>query len=250
MSEQAVLQQEIADSEKAIARLQDEVKAIQGFIAADERNVHHSVEAIRVNAQQSLNNYRNSLAQKQTELQYLQQEQLRRKAILAKMQEIGRKEQEAQHLEREKERIINLHERARTDLERLKEELAVMYRPPEIPACELIMADGQRIPLPTHETDLLVGCKDPADGIFPAIDLTPFGGTASGVSRRHATISFRNGQWTISDENSTNGTFVDEARIAPYVPRVISDGARLRFGTVVATFARRVPTAGKTRRLG
>ena len=251
MFEQTVLKEELADYQKTIARLKDEIKTIQGFIASDERNVQHPVEAVRANARLSLDNYRNSLAQKQTELHDVQQDQQKKQEILAKMEAIGKKEQEVQQLERDRERIINLHERARVDLERLKGELEAMRRPVDVPQCELILAGGQRISLPNQDGDLLVGCKDAADGIFPEIDLTPFGGTSSGVSRRHATLSFRQGLWTIRDENSTNGTFVNETKIAPHVPKIISDQTNLRFGTIVATFALKGSAAadGKTRRL-
>jgi hypothetical protein len=247
---QAVLREEIAEHQKAIARINDEIKALQSFIAADERNVQHSVEAIRVNAQLSLGNYRNSLAQKQTELQDLQQVMQRKLSIVTKMEEVARKEQEVQRLEVEKDRIINLHEKARADLDRLAAELDAMARPEVVPQGVLIMASGERVALPMHETELLIGCKDVAAGIYPTIDLTPFGGTASGASRKHATLRLRSGAWTITDENSTNGTFVDGSRIAAYVPKVLVNGTRLRFGAVEATFASATTApAGKTVRL-
>ena len=249
MAQQAVLRAELAETQKAISRLTEEIKAIQGFIAADERNVQHTVEAIRVNAQLSLDNYRNSLAQKQTELHNLQQQKQTTQSILWKMDEIAKKEQELQRLEQEKERIINLHEKARADLERLEQALDAMTRPAAVPEGALIMEGGQRIALPTHETELLIGCKDAADGIFPAIDLTPFGGTSSGVSRKHATLSLRNGQWTLKDENSTNGTFINGSRIAAYVPQVLRNQTRVRFGAVEGTFVSGEIPLGKTTRL-
>lgn len=250
MATQAVLREEIAEHQKAIARLNDEIKAIQSFITADEKNAQHTVEAIRANAQQSLINYRNSLAQKQTELNDLQQVMHRKQSIVNKMAETARKEQEVQRLEAEKDRITNLHEKARADLERLEAELATITRPAPVPQGTLIMSDGQRIQLPVYETDLLIGCKDIADGNYPTLDLTPFGGTSSGVSRKHATLSLRDGTWTITDEGSTNGTFVDGSRLAPHIPRILPAGARLRFGAVEATLAlgSTLP-AGKTTRL-
>ena len=249
MPEQAVLRDELANLQKAASRLADEIKTLQNFIAADERNLQHALEAVRVNARQSLANYRTNLAQKQTELQDVQQEQHAKQQIVGKLDAIGKKEVEVQALEREKDRIIERHERARMDLEQLRNELAALEQPAAVPACELIMANGQHIPLPTHDTELLLGCTDAADGIFPDIDLTPFGGTGSGVSRRHATLSFRNRQWTIRDENSTNGTFVGDTRIAPHVPHPVTHHTVLRFGGVPATFAFQVAPAGKTRRL-
>lgn len=250
MATQAVLREEIVEHQKAISRLNDEIKTIQNFIASDERNLQHSVEAIRVNAQQSLNNYRLSLAEKQTELQDLQALMQRKRNIVAKMAEVAAKEQEVQRLEAEKDRIINLHEKARADLDRLELELDVVQRPETAPQAALVMEGGQRIALPAYETELLIGCKDVGDGIYPTIDLTPFGGTASGASRKHATLRLRGGAWTITDENSTNGTFVNGSRIAAHVPKALAPGNRLRFGAVEATFALgSAAPAGKTTRL-
>ena len=250
MATQAVLKEEITEQQRELARLNDEIRAIQGFIASDEKNTQHSVEAIRVNAQQSLNNFRISLAQKQTELHDIQQDVQRKQSIVSKMAEIARKEQEVQRLEAEKDRIINLHEKARVDLERLEGELDTMTRPVVVPQAALVMGDGQRIPLPTHESELLIGCQDVGDNIFPTIDLTPFGGTTSGVSRKHATLALRGGRWTITDANSTNGTFVDGTRVAAYVPKPLANGTRLRFGTVEGTFnLGSTAPAGKTTRL-
>ena len=252
MATQAALREEIADHLKAIARISDEIKAIQSFIAADEKNAQHPVEAIRSNAELSLINYRASLSQKQTELQDLQQMVQRKQRVVAKMEETARKEQEVQRLEAEKNRITNLHEKSRADLERLEAELAAMTQPEVASQAALTMANGERIALPMHESELLIGCKDVAQGIYPTIDLTPFGGTASGASRKHATLRLQNGVWTITDENSTNGTFVNGYRIPENAPQTLVNGTRLRFGAVEATFtstSTSTAPVGKTVRL-
>lgn len=253
MVDKAVLRQEVSDLQKGVARLSDEIRAIQGFIAADERNVNHAVDTIRINARQSLDNYRLSLTLKQAELADLQSQQRSKQVLLQKLDEVERKEQEVARLARDRDRILSMYDRAGSDLDLLKGELDVMIGPEPAPReFDLLMAGGQQITLPSNDADLLIGCKDAADGIFPDIDLTPFGGTASGVSRRHATLSRRNGQWSLRDENSTNGTFVDETRIAAHVPRPLTGSAALRFGGVSANLTlRSQPTpAGKTRRLG
>lgn len=48
------------------------------------------------------------------------------------------------------------------------------------------------------------------------------------VSRRHAELRFTNGQWILSDLNSSYGTFIDGQKITS--PRVVSIGNRLQFG--------------------
>src|SRR5215204_7268454 len=48
------------------------------------------------------------------------------------------------------------------------------------------------------------------------------------VSRRHAELRFANGQWILSDLNSSYGTFVDGQKISS--PRAVSAGDRIQFG--------------------
>jgi hypothetical protein len=48
------------------------------------------------------------------------------------------------------------------------------------------------------------------------------------VSRRHCVVELADGQARLTDAGSTNGTFVDGARIA--APILLADGARLRIG--------------------
>ncbi len=50
------------------------------------------------------------------------------------------------------------------------------------------------------------------------------------VSRLHAEISFQNEGWLLTDMSSTNGSFVNEARLAPGQPVRLHPGDALRFG--------------------
>ncbi|MDB4959732.1 MAG: domain containing protein [Myxococcales bacterium] len=59
------------------------------------------------------------------------------------------------------------------------------------------------------------------------------------VSRRHATVTFENKQWTLRDLGSSNGTFVNDDRLDE--PTVLSDGDRLGFGEIELYF---VPDTG------
>ena len=47
------------------------------------------------------------------------------------------------------------------------------------------------------------------------------------VSRNHAEVRFRNGQYTLADLNSTNGTFIDDERVEQ---AALEDGALFRLG--------------------
>ena len=37
----------------------------------------------------------------------------------------------------------------------------------------------------------------------------------SAISRHHATFKYHNGRWLVRDENSTNGTYINETKLAP-----------------------------------
>jgi diguanylate cyclase (GGDEF)-like protein len=65
-----------------------------------------------------------------------------------------------------------------------------------------------------------------------------------GVSRRHAVITTDAlGDAWISDLGTTNGTFLNGARLEPSAPRRLRDGDRVRLGTaVVVKFVRLDPT--------
>lgn len=54
------------------------------------------------------------------------------------------------------------------------------------------------------------------------------------VSRNHARLIFHNGQWSIEDAGSSNGTMVNGQKIKR--PRVLKTGDQIRFGDEWATF--------------
>ena len=58
------------------------------------------------------------------------------------------------------------------------------------------------------------------------------------VSRFHAVLSFdeKAGTWRVEDAESQNGTFVNDARLAPRTTVPLADGASLRFGAVSLRF--------------
>jgi hypothetical protein len=77
---------------------------------------------------------------------------------------------------------------------------------------------------------LLLGRVDPTSNVFPEIDLSDYGSMGKSISRRHAQISKRDGQVTIEDLASVNGTFINGKRLSPYMPEVINDGDTLHLG--------------------
>lgn len=72
---------------------------------------------------------------------------------------------------------------------------------------------------------LLIGREAPA----PAALVARLEREYSNVSRRHAELRFAKGSLWIVDLGSSNGTFVNETRIAPNQPVRLAHGATLRF---------------------
>jgi hypothetical protein len=87
----------------------------------------------------------------------------------------------------------------------------------------------QRIfPLPLGE--IWLGRADASHGVFHELDLTPDGGLQEGVSRRHAKI-YQDGDYLfVEDAGSTNGTFLNNHRLKPYLPSPMRNGDTLRLG--------------------
>ena len=56
------------------------------------------------------------------------------------------------------------------------------------------------------------------------------------VSQEHARIFAKDGSWYVEDLGSTNGTFVNEQRLA--APAMLTSGDRIRVGTTVLELAR------------
>jgi pSer/pThr/pTyr-binding forkhead associated (FHA) protein len=56
------------------------------------------------------------------------------------------------------------------------------------------------------------------------------------VSQEHARIFAKEGSWYVEDLGSTNGTFVNEQRLA--APAMLTSGDRIRVGTTVLEIAR------------
>jgi pSer/pThr/pTyr-binding forkhead associated (FHA) protein len=96
-------------------------------------------------------------------------------------------------------------------------------------------ANGGTLELSGNQ-EFFVGRADLPSGWSPAIDLSPHGGEAGGVSRKHARLFFKGGLPYAEDLNSTNGTFVNETRLPAHTPRRIKHGDTLRFGRVQVHF--------------
>ena len=100
----------------------------------------------------------------------------------------------------------------------------------------VVQASGATLNLASGKNEYLIGREDPVSGSFPDVDLVPYGGEEGGVSRRHAQILRRGGQFSIEDLNSVNYTFVNRQKVAPGTPHPLQDGDEIRLGRVVLQF--------------
>jgi hypothetical protein len=91
----------------------------------------------------------------------------------------------------------------------------------------LVTADGKKIPV--NGPSALLGRSDLKRGILVDIDLSALD-TSKATSRRHASIRFQNGSYSISDQGSTNGTYLNGERLIPQEWKTINDGDMIEFG--------------------
>lgn len=102
---------------------------------------------------------------------------------------------------------------------------------------KLLLPDFQiEFHLDTSSKELLIGRNDPNEGIYPTIDLTPYGGEQAGVSRRHASLIHNNGTWSLKDLESVNCTRIDGQIIKPNELVSLKNGTVLHFGRLRVVF--------------
>jgi hypothetical protein len=93
---------------------------------------------------------------------------------------------------------------------------------------------GKRFPL--YDDESQIGRWDADSGIFPDVDLDADDPEAK-VSRRHARIVRRSGQYMIEDLGSTNGTFINRGRrLLPGDKQPLRDGDEIIIGKTFLRF--------------
>ena len=78
-----------------------------------------------------------------------------------------------------------------------------------------------------------LGRIDPAQDIYPEVDLTVDQGFELGVSREHACMFRRGSAIEVEDLASTNGTLLNGERLSPYLPVTLKDGDQLQLGMLL-----------------
>jgi len=83
-------------------------------------------------------------------------------------------------------------------------------------------------------TDIIFGRPSP-EYVGPELqfDLAPFQGYEKGVSRKHAALRRKDGMYLLEDLGSSNGTSLNEERLAPYIQKLVQSGDRIRLGSLV-----------------
>lgn len=95
-------------------------------------------------------------------------------------------------------------------------------------------AIGTEFALSAEESN--IGRWDADNGVFPDIDLDAHDPEAK-VSRKHARILCQDGQYTVEDLGSTNGTFVNRGRrLIPGNPHLLKDGDEIIVGKTFLRF--------------
>jgi hypothetical protein len=106
------------------------------------------------------------------------------------------------------------------------------------PHAKLVIHRGRSVgkEFPLSEDESHIGRWDADGGIFPDVDLDSDDPEAK-VSRRHARITHRGGQYYIEDLGSTNGTFVNRGRrLLPGDRQSLRDGDEVIVGKTFLKF--------------
>ena len=107
--------------------------------------------------------------------------------------------------------------------------------PPELAPPVLrvvILNSGRKVGFNT-EQPIVIGRQDSTRSFYPDIDLSSDGGLDAGVSRRHATITIRNGACYIEDLGSSNGTFLNKDRVVQGTVKPLHHGDEIRLGNIL-----------------
>ncbi|MBN1430510.1 MAG: FHA domain-containing protein [Anaerolineae bacterium] len=84
-----------------------------------------------------------------------------------------------------------------------------------------------------EETEkIILGRHTQESGTTVFVDLTPYGGEQSGISRRHASILSYQDMHHLQDLGSTNGTWLNAVRLPPNSSHMLKNGDMIQLGQV------------------
>jgi pSer/pThr/pTyr-binding forkhead associated (FHA) protein len=94
----------------------------------------------------------------------------------------------------------------------------------------MLVINSRRILLPLAK-EVIVGRFTPTHSVQPDIDLG-FSAEQNGVSRRHIRVINTSTQFTVSDMDSLNGTWLNGVRLQPGAEYPLRHGDKLRLGSL------------------
>lgn len=94
-----------------------------------------------------------------------------------------------------------------------------------------IPSSGRRLRVELGQS-ISIGRVDTRQGIWPEVDLTLDEGAEKGVSRKHALVRTSDEGVVLVDLGSTNGTRVNDRRLLPERPHLLTNGDMVRFGNL------------------
>lgn len=89
-------------------------------------------------------------------------------------------------------------------------------------------------PIMVAEAEFILG-RITANERDNIVDLSPYRGYLMGVSRHHVMIAQATGGYLVKDLGSANGTWLNGARLSPFVPYALKDGDHLELGRLSLT---------------
>jgi hypothetical protein len=92
-----------------------------------------------------------------------------------------------------------------------------------------MIESGQILPL-ADRTEFTLGRSAEGQPIVPDVDLSPHNAYANGVSRLHAVLKLIKDQIILMDLGSSNGTYLNGTRLAPYVETPVAHGDVIYLG--------------------
>jgi hypothetical protein len=101
--------------------------------------------------------------------------------------------------------------------------------PPNVIALQVV-SDPAPILIPYQSQQRIILGRDLPEGDFYAVDLSSHRAQVLGVSRQHAVIHIADDDCMLEDLNSSNGTWLNEARLLPQQPVPLEKGDLIRLG--------------------
>jgi pSer/pThr/pTyr-binding forkhead associated (FHA) protein len=99
-------------------------------------------------------------------------------------------------------------------------------------AVELFVT-GDDAPIILLSSEIVVLGRSKSTEAEQHLDLSKYGASALGVSRRHATIRFSDEDCLLEDLGSSNGTWLNGNRLTAYKPHPLQNGDVVRLGQLI-----------------